>query len=471
MTTIDAFQHSAESEGARVRAKAQAHMIPHFTKGTSWRQGNLGVIDRGEGCYVFDTDGNKYLDGLAGLFCTNMGHGRHDFSAAAAKQMDRLGFYPTWGWTNPPATEAATMIADFAPGDLNEVFFVNSGSEAVESALKFARTYHLANGEDTRYKVLAREWSYHGTTLGALAVTGIPKFQNPFKPMLWDGVRRVPNTLGEEVPEGGTAADLRSVKAIEEMIIAEGPETVAMVIAEPVQNGRGALVPPEGYWQELRRICDKYGVLLCADEVICAFGRFGHWFASERFGVVPDMITFAKGVTSAYQPLGGVVIREELVHKVWDSPMGIYMHGSTFGGHPVATAVAVANMRAMRDENVLQNVLDNEDYLSDKIQGLRERFNIVKDTRGTGYFYAIELMADSITGTELSESQSAALLGGGVLAGLLRDAKLLIRPDDRGATMLTISPPLVADRNVLDDLVQRLERVLAAATDWIAQNP
>lgn len=451
------------------RDQAHAHLMPHFTKGAAWRSEQLLVIERGEGCYVWDTDGNKYLDGLAGLFCTNLGHGRHDLTAAAMKQMDTLAFTPTWGTAHPPAIEAARMIAERSPGDLDEVFFVNSGSEAVESALKFARTYHLSQGEESRYKVIAREWAYHGTTLGALAVTGIPKFRDPYLPMLWDGVRRVRNTYGDTVPDGTPASELDSVRAIEEMILAEGPETVALVIAEPVQNGRGAVVPPAGYWQELRRVCDKYGVLLCADEVINAFGRLGHWTGSERFGVVPDMITFAKGVTSAYQPLGGVMMRTPLVEAIWDSPLGSFMHGSTFGGHPVATAVAVATMRALTDEHINDHVLAHQDHLADGLRGLGDSHRCVKEVRGTGYFYAIELMADRDAGLELSPEQVGALQGG-LLGRFVRDEQILIRPDDRGATMLTISPPLVAATEVLDDLVDRVDRVLASTDSWLADS-
>jgi adenosylmethionine-8-amino-7-oxononanoate aminotransferase len=449
-----------------IRANAQAHLMPHFTKGAAWRNDNLLVMKRGEGCYVLDSEGTKYLDGLAGLFCTNLGHGRADLSAAAIEQMDTLAFYPTWGFANEPATNAAKMIAEEAPGDLDEVFFVSSGSEAVESALKFARNYHLSQGDDQRYKVISREWAYHGTTLGALAVTGIPKFREPFLPMLWDGVRRVRNTFGDTVPEGTPASELESVKAVEAMIVAEGPETVAAVFAEPVQNGRGAVVPPEGYWQELRRICDKYGVLLVADEVINSFGRLGHFFASIRYDVVPDMITFAKGVTSAYQPLGGVVIRKPLVEAIWDSPMGSFVHGSTFGGHPVATAVACATIQAMRTEDVPGHVLRNEGYLSDGLNALADRHDCVREVRGTGYFYAIELMADSTHDRDLSDGQAAALQSS-VLTQFLRDAKLLVRPDDRGATMLTISPPLVADKMVLDDLLDRADEVLDRTNEWL----
>jgi len=450
------------------RERARRHLSPHFTRGDAWTADDLVVIERGEGCYVWDTDGNKYLDGLAGLFCTNIGHGRSDLAAAAAKQMDKLAFYPTWGFAHPSSVEAASMIAAVAPDDLDRVFFVSSGSEAVESALKFARCYHLANGDEQRHKVIARHWAYHGTTLGALTLTGIPNLRDPYLPMLASVVRHVPNTLGHDLEPGRSARELPCVSAVEEAIVAEGPETVAMMIAEPVQNGRGALVPPEGYWQELRRICDDYGVLLCADEVINAFGRLGHWFGSHRFGARPDMITFAKGVTSAYQPLAGLVVRGPLLERVWDSPSGMFLHGSTFGGHPVATAVAVANMTALRDEDVLGNVLRNEARLGNGLRALMQAHRCVKDVRGTGYFYALELMRDRDSGADFSDAEVAELLPGGVLDRLVREARVLVRPDGRGGVMLSVSPPLVADTAVLDDLLNRLDQVLGRVDAWLA---
>ncbi len=448
------------------RERAREHLLPHFTRGDAWRR-DLVVIDRGEGCYVWDTEGSRYLDALAGLFCTNIGHGRSDLTAAASKQMDRLAFYPNWGMAHPPSIEAASMIAAVAPSDLDRVFFVSSGSEAVESALKLARCYHLANGDEARHKVVARRWAYHGTTLGALALTGIPNLRDPYLPMIGDTVLRVPSTLGWEVEAGRPARDLTCVSAIEEAIVAAGPETVSMVVAEPVQNGRGALVPPEGYWQELRRICDTYGLLLCADEVINSFGRLGHWFGSERFGAEPDMITFAKGVTSAYQPLGGLVVRGALVERVWDSPLAMFLHGSTFGGHPVATAVAVANMMALRDERVLAGVLARQDRLGDGLRALMGSHSCVKDVRGAGYFYYVELMRDRSSGEDLSDSEVAELLPGGLLDRLVRAAGVLVRPDGRGAAMLAVSPPLVADESVIDDLLGRLDQVLDRLGGWL----
>ncbi len=444
------------------------HLLPHFTRGDAWCRDDLTVIDRGEGCYVWDTAGNRYLDALSGLFCTNLGHGRSDLSAVAFKQMDRLAYYPNWGMAHPSAVQAASLVAAAAPGDLDRVFFVSSGSEAVESALKFARCYHLANGEERRCKVVARRWAYHGTTLGALALTGIPSLRDPFLPMLADdNVLRVPNTLGCASPAGRPASELDCVQAVEEAIVAAGPDTVSMVVAEPVQNGRGALVPPAGYWRELRRICDAYGVLLCADEVINSFGRLGHWFGSERVGAEPDMITFAKGATSAYQPLGGLVVRRPLVDRLWDSPLAMYVHGSTFGGHPVATAVAVANMNAMRDEDVFGHVRANEDRLGDGLRALMERHACVKDVRGAGYFHAVELMRDRGRGVDFSDSEVAELVPGGVLDRLIRAAGVLVRPDGRGAVMLAVSPPLVADGSVIDDLLGRLDQVLDRLGGWL----
>ncbi len=449
-----------------IRAKAQAHLVPHFTRGDAWQRDDLLVIDRGEGCYVWDTGGDEYLDGLSGLFCTNLGHGRSDLTAVAAKQMDKLAFSPTWSYVHPSSIEASSLIASLAPADLNRVFFVNSGSEAVESALKFARCYHLANGAPNRQKVIARRWAYHGTTLGALAVTGIPNFRDPYEPILGSFVRHVDNTLGCS-DQTGPASELPCVAAVEQAILAEGPETVAMVIAEPVQNGRGALVPPDGYWQELRRICDTHGVLLCADEVINAFGRLGHWFGSERYDVVPDMITFAKGVTSAYVPLGGLIVRDPLVERVWDSPSAMFVHGATFGGHPVATAVAVANMNAMRDEKVFDGVLANEERLVSGLRALMESHACVSDVRGTGYFCAVELMRDRAAGIHLTDTEFAELLPGGVLERFVREARVLVRPDSRGAAMLAVAPPLVADATVIDDLLARVDQVLDRVGGWL----
>ncbi|HLI15221.1 MAG TPA: aspartate aminotransferase family protein [Acidimicrobiales bacterium] len=446
----------------KVRLSSQEHLLLHFTRAATWRSPELPVIVRGEGCYVYDDRGRRFLDGLSGLFCVNIGHGRSDIAAAAAKQMQTLAYATNWSAAHPSAIEAAELIAGLAPGDLDHVFFVSSGSEAVESAVKFVRQYHLARGFTARTKIIARDMAYHGTTLGALSLTGIPKYRAPFGPLL-EGVFHVPHTLGAEVPPGGSAADLGCVRAIVEVIEREGPETIAAIFAEPVQNSRGALVPPPGYWRELRAIADRYGILLVADEVINAFGRLGTWFGVVREGVVPDLLTFAKGSTSGYAPLGGFIVRRSLVEQLLDSPDAMFSHGATWGGHPVATATAIANITALRDEAVLANVTENAPYLRAGLESLAQRHAIVKEVRGTGYFYALELMRDRDGGAELTPEQSALLVQR-ELPALMRRVGLLTRPDDRGATMLMLAPPLVADRDVLDELIGQLDAVLDGAT-------
>ncbi len=443
---------------AELRDKARRHLGPHFTRGERWRAAEIPVFVRGEGCHLFDSEGRRFLDGLSGLFCANLGHSRGDIVSAAAKQMDLLPYSTNWGSAHPPAIEAASLIAELAPGDVNTTFFVNSGSEAVESALKFVRQYHNSNGQPERTKIISRDMAYHGTTMGALSVTGIPKIRAPFGPLL-DGVRHVPNTLGL-TGDCGPASGLDCVRRIEQVIAEEGPETVAAVFAEPVQNGRGALVPPEGYWPELRRICDEHGILLVSDEVICSFGRLGSWFGSARYGTVPDLITFAKGSTAGYAPLGGVVIREPLIEQLFDAgARGGFTHGATWGGHPVATAVAAATINAMREEAVLSNVETRGPRLQAGLESLRDNHRCVKDVRGTGYFYAIELMADSAGGRELTDEQSTHVLRE-VLPNAFDRTGVILRGDDRGATMLMVSPPLVADDDVLTELLAGIDGML-----------
>ncbi|MFD2472137.1 aspartate aminotransferase family protein [Amycolatopsis silviterrae] len=440
-----------------LRASARRHLGPHFTRKDTW-QSEFPVFVRGEGSYLIDTEGRRHLDGLAGLFCVNMGHGRADIAKAAADQVGTLAYASNWGSAHPPSIEAARIIADLAPGDLGTTFFVNSGSEAVETALKFVRQYHRSQGAPERTKIISREMAYHGTTMGALSVTGLPKIKEPFGPLL-PGIRHVPNTLGL-TGDCGPADQLDCVRAIEAVILEEGPETVAAVFAEPVQNGRGALVPPEGYWPALRALCDKYGILLVSDEVICSFGRLGHFFGHGFTGVVPDVITFAKGSTSGYAPLGGVIVREQLVTELYDSPKGgVFTHGATWGGHPVSTAIAVANISAMRDEKVPEHVLSEGPKLHAALESLKDAHRCVKDVRGTGFFYAIELTADRDGGRELTDQESLTVLRE-VLPEAFRRTGVILRGDDRGATMLMISPPLVADTDVLDELLHGVDGML-----------
>lgn len=428
------------------------HLLLHFTSETSVRQGRIPLFTRGEGCYLWDESGNKYFDSLAGLFVVQIGHGRADIAKAMSDQAERLAYIPSWSATTPTTVEAATLITDLAPGDLDAVFFVSSGSEAVESAIKFARQYQAASGFSGRTKVISRVNAYHGTTMGALSATALPNIRDPFLPLL-PGFSNAPNTLGHT--DGAACARL-----VEDEILRQGPEEVAMVIAEPVQNGGGALVPPPGYWRELRRICDKYGVLLVADEVITSFGRVGRWFGSDLLGVTPDLITFAKGATSGYAPIGGLLVRRPLADRVLDSPAGSFLHGATWGGHPVVMAAAIANLAAMRDENVVGNVALYEEHLRSGLLDLMAAHDIVMDVRGVGYLFALALGRSRATGQDYSTEESDRAVKE-VLPRLALEEGLHLRVDDRGGPKIMISPPLIAGPPELDEMVELVSRVLS----------
>ena len=427
------------------------HLLLHFTGARKWRQGSIPLFTRGEGCYLWDEAGKRYFDALAGLFVVQIGHGRADIAKSMSDQAEQLAYIPSWSATTPTTVEAAALIATLAPADLDAVFFVSSGSEAVESAIKFARQYHAARGNPGRTKVISRTDSYHGTTMGALSATALPAIKAPFLPLL-PGFSHVPNTLG--YTDGVACARL-----VEEEILRQGPDQVGMVIAEPVQNGGGALVPPAGYWPELRRICDKYDVLLVADEVINAFGRLGRWFGSELVGVTPDLITFAKGATSGYAPIGGLLIRRPLVDRVLDSPAGSFLHGATWGGHPVVMAASIANLAAMQDERVIENVAGNEGPLRARLQDLMAVHDVVMEVRGTGYLFALMLGHSRRAGREFSADEAARMVKD-VLPDLALDAELHLRVDDRGGAKIMISPPLVATLEELDDMADRVSQVL-----------
>lgn len=432
------------------------HLILHFTKGQAWRDGTVPIYTRGDGCYLWDEEGRRYLDGLAGLFVVQIGHGRRDIAEAMGNQAMELAYTPSWSATHPLAIEAATTIADLAPGDLDAVFFVSSGSEAVESAIKFARQYHAARGNPSKTGVIARLNAYHGTTLGALSATGLAGIREPFQPLL-PGFTHVDNTLGHT--DGPACARL-----VEEEILRRGADTIGLVIAEPVQNGGGAICPPPGYWEELRAICDRHDVLLLADEVINSFGRLGTWFGADHVGVVPDMISFAKGATSGYAPVGGLILRRPIVDAVMDAEGGTFTHGATWGGHPVAMAATIANLTAMRDEKVIENVVEHEAYFRAQLDDVMAAHDVVTDVRGTGYFYAIALGRSRAGGRELTEAETTQMVGS-VLPELITEAGLLIRADDRGGPKLMLSPPLIASPGELDELVEGVSRVLSGMAE------
>jgi adenosylmethionine-8-amino-7-oxononanoate aminotransferase len=454
-SSIDAISDSQEA--------AKRNLWLHFTRMSSYADSDIPVIVRGSGPYVYDQRGKRYLDGLAGLFVSQVGHGRTEIAEAGARQASELAYFPLWSYAHPKAIELAARLADMAPGDLNRVFFTTSGSEAVESAWKLAKQYFKLIGQPQRYKVISRELAYHGTSMGALAITGLADIKYPFEPLPPGGVR-VPNTNFYRAPEfvrddldgfGQWAAD-----EIERAIVREGPASVAAVYLEPVQNSGGCFPPPPGYFQRVREICDKYGVLLVSDEVICAFGRLGYYFGSKRYGYQPDIITFAKGLTSGYSPMGGMLVRDELMEP-FSAGTATFLHGITFAGHPVSAAVALANLDIFEKEDLLGNVRAHEAAFRATLEKLND-LPIVGEVRGAGYFYGIEMVKDKATRETFSDDESERLLRG-FLSPALFDAGLVCRTDDRGDPVIQLSPPLICGQEHFDEMEQILRAVLTEA--------
>ncbi len=442
-----------------LQEQARRHLWMHFTRMSAYEDNEVPIIVRGEGCYVWDEHGNRYLDGLSALFCVNIGHGRADLVQAGAEQAKELGFFTNWSYAHPPAIELASRIASLAPGDLNRVFFTSGGSEAVESALKLARQYHKLTGNPNKHKVIAREVAYHGTSLGALSATGITGLRAPFEPLTPGGCH-VPNTNTYRLPLGLAESEL--VETIAERIEFEGPETVSAVILEPVQNAGGCFTPPDGYFARVREICDEYNVLMISDEVICSWGRLGEWFGAERYGYQPDIITTAKGLTSAYAPMGAMIVSDR-VAEPFMSGLHSFTHGFTFAGHPVCAAIALANIDAIASEGVLENVRSNEPAFRAMLESLRD-IPIVGDVRGAGYFHAIELVRDQETKETFTDEESETLLRG-FLSGELYRRGLICRADDRGDPVIQLSPPLIAGPEQFEEISQVLRPVLTEAAE------
>lgn len=429
----------------------------HFTRMGAYEVQDVPIITRGEGCYVFDDTGKRYLDGLSALFCVNAGHGREEIGEAAAKQIRELGFYTNWSYAHPRSIELAAKIAELAPGDLNRVFFTSGGSESVESAWKLAKSYHKKTGNPLKTKIVARDLAYHGVTHGALSITGITSLREEFEPLV-PGVRHAPNT--NLYHDDDHQDPLWTADAIEEIIEFEGPDTVAAVILEPVQNAGGCFVPPEGYFQRVREICDRHNVLLISDEVICSWGRLGYYFGHERYDYSPDIVTTAKGLTSAYAALGAVIATDK-VFEPFKHGDSAFTHGITFGGHPVGTAIALANIEIFERENLCAHVLEKEGEFRGMLDGLRD-LPIVGDVRGAGFFHAIELVKDKETRESFNDDESEYLLRG-FLSGALYDQGLICRADDRGDPVIQLSPPLIADSEQFEEINGILRSVLTEA--------
>ena len=417
----------------------------------------IPIIVKGDGPYVWDEHGNRHLDGLSGLFCNNVGHGRAEIGDAMAAQARELGFITNWSYAHPRAIELATRIAGLAPGDLNRVFFTSGGSEAVETAIKLSRQYHQMTGNPRKVKFITREVAYHGTTMGALSATGITELRSPFEP-LTPGGHHVPNTNSYRWP--AERHPLWAAEMIEAKIQFEGPETVAAVILEPLQNAGGCIPPQDGYFQKVREICDRYNVLLVSDEVICAWGRLGHYFGCERYGYQPDLITTAKALTGAYAPMGALIASDRVAEPFMEGTAS-FIHGFTFGGHPVAAAAAMANLDIHEREDLCGNVLRNEPAFRDMLNSLTD-IPIVGHVRGDGYFHAIELVKDRETKQTLEGEESEKLLRG-FLSGELYNRGLICRTDDRGDPVIQLAPPLICDTEQFEEMESILRPVLTEA--------
>jgi adenosylmethionine-8-amino-7-oxononanoate aminotransferase len=459
---------STQADPAQLRESAREHLLLHFARngGLGPRGENLLVLERGEGPYVFDIDGKRHFDALSSLFCAQIGYSYgEEMATAASSQLTKLAFGTNWGVAHPGSIQLAERLAELAPGELNRAFFTSGGSESVEAAWKLVRQYHIHRGEPQRTKAIARDRAYHGVTLGALSFTGVPNLKEPFGPpaipvhhVSWTNQFRPLDGLS------GEQLTARLLAEIEEAIEQEGPDTVAAFIAEPVQNAGGCLTPPPGYWTGLREICDRHGILLIADEVICAFGRIGEWFASERYDAQPDLITVAKGLTSAYQPMGAVLATDRVAEPLYAEEKTL-LHGITFGGHPVAAAVALRNLDIFERDGVLDNVRRLEPWLQRRLEEELLDLPIVVDVRGAGFFWAFELAAGSPE-ARFDDDQRERLLRG-YLPKRLREAGLIARPDDRGDAVLQIAPPLISTAEQLDEMARGLRAVLADAGSFM----
>jgi adenosylmethionine-8-amino-7-oxononanoate aminotransferase len=449
------------SAPAELQERALRHLWLHFARMGAYGAQPIPIIVRGEGCHVFDSDGRRYLDGLSALYCVNVGHGREELAEAAAEQARRLAFFSNWSYAHPAAIELAERIAQLAPPGLQRVFFTSGGSEAVESAWKLVRAYHRLRGDEKRTKIVARELAYHGTSMGALAITGLPALQEDFEPLV-PGACHVANTNDYRWP--ADRDPLWAADAIEQRIVAEGAETVAAVILEPVQNAGGCFVPQPGYFARVREICDRHGVLLISDEVICSWGRLGAWFGCQRYDYVPDIITTAKGMTSAYVPMGAMIVADHVAEPFMHGTAS-FAHGFTFGGHPVAAAVALANIAILEREDLAGRVRANEATLRAMLDGLRD-IEIVGDVRGAGYFQAIELVADRASKQRFDRAEAGALLREFVAPELYRRG-LICRTDDRGDPVIQLAVPLIAGPAEFAEIEAILRPVLIAASERV----
>ena len=442
------------SEVKSLQESALEHLWVYLREPSDMAEkGDPAIFVSGEGVHVTDALGNTSIDGMSGLWLKNVGYGRKEIADAAYEQMLNLTYMPL-GTTTEPTIRLAEKISQIAPGDMTRSFFTSGGSEAVETALKLSRAYFKRVGEPNRTKFISRKGSYHGATMGALALGGSHLYPKLDYEPLMPGVFHVPQPLpyrcefGGETPE--ECAEL-CVNAVEEMIKFQDPETIAAVFAEPISSPMGCAVPGDNYWPRLREICDRYGVLLIADEVITGFGRTGKMFATEHWGVVPDMMTVAKGITSGYIPMGGCITRGEISDAFIGSQKASFKHVITFGGHPVAAAAALKNIEIMEEEGMVENAAKQGVYLLDGLNEMKEKYQMIGDVRGLGLFCGLELVADRETKEYFP---AEADLANRITQGFAENGLLL-----RGGDRMNVAPPLCITSSEVDDLVTIMDKV------------
>jgi putrescine---pyruvate transaminase len=449
-----------QTRGAELSALDEAHLIHPLYHQQA--QANAVIIERGEGVWLWDVNGTRYMDALSSLWNVNVGHGRRELAEAAHEQMSRLAFNNSYtGFANPPSIQLAKRLVDLAPGDLNAVFFTSGGGESNESAFKMARFYHAVRGRPEKLKIIARDDAYHGVTTAAMAATGMPIYWENFGPRppgFFHALAPNPYRLGDDAEETAQLA----LDSIEEIIVREGVETVAAVIAEPVQGAGGVIIPPPAYLRGLRELCDRHDILFIADEVITGFGRTGRWFGLEHLGLQPDILSFAKGVTSGYVQLGGIIISKRIQEVLAAQPVATkWMHAYTYSAHPTACAVGIANIDLIEREGLVENAARMGQRLAAGLRGLAD-LPIVGDARSFGLLGRVEVVADTATKRPFEPSQN---VGGRIVAGLRERGVITRNRND----VVCLAPPLCINDEEMDFLLDALRGAIEQVGGDIAR--
>ncbi|WP_301583789.1 aspartate aminotransferase family protein [Halomonas alkaliantarctica] len=439
----------------------QHHLHP-FTDFKSLGEEGSRIITHAEGVYIYDSQGSRILDGMAGLWCVNLGYGRQELVDAATEQMQQLPYYNNFfKTTHPPAVKLAAKLSELAPEHINHVFFTGSGSEANDTVLRMIRRYWAIKGKPEKQWVISRENGYHGSTVAGMSLGGMSPMHDQGGPCV-PGITHIcqPYWFGEGRDMSQDSFGKQCAQALEEQILALGEDKVAAFIAEPVQGAGGAIIPPDSYWPAVKEVLAKYDILLIADEVICGFGRLGEWFGSTHYGLKPDLMPIAKGLSSGYLPIGAVLVGDRVADTLIEDG-GEFFHGFTYSGHPVCAAVALKNLELLESERVVEKVRDElGPYLAKRWQELAEH-PLVGEARSLGLIGALEIVADKSAGERFDKSLSA----GNLCRDLCFESGLVMR--SVGDTMV-ISPPLTITCDEIDELVSKARLALDKTAEKLA---